>query len=66
MFPHSFVHFEVPLFEQLAIYKKRHEVIVKSRCKYNTTQVQGAAEDVGITAVLYKHIRDLTGFYPMH
>ena len=44
-------------------------VIVKSRCEYNIaviSQVQGAAEDAEITAILYKYARDLTGFYPVH
>ena len=45
------------------------EVIVKSQCEYNIaviSQDRGAAEDVGKIAILYEHIRDLTGFYPMH
>ena len=28
--------------------------------------VLGAAEDSEITAILYEHARDLTGFYPVH
>ena len=44
-------------------------VIVKSRCEYNiavVSQVRGAAEDAEMTAILYEHARDLTGFYPVH
>ena len=50
------------------IYIHTH-VIVKSRCEYNIaviSQVRGTAEDVEITAILYEHARDLTGFYPVH
>ena len=44
-------------------------VLVKSRYEYNIvviSQVRGAAEDAEITAILYEHVWDLTGFYPVH